>query len=198
MNNDVDTVVDKCERCPSTKLRRGLPKPPLRPIRTSVPFERVQIDYTEYDYVDSNTGKHSILTMIDCFTKRCWAEAFTEQTGYNTALFLNNTFQHLKMVPETLQCDNGSNLSVANVVKDLLELFNVRVRNSRVKHPETNGQIERFNGTLKRNLRELAGNGPWYHHLQTAVQCYNESMHSTIKCRPIDLWEAYHPTGEGK
>lgn len=144
----------------------------------------------------SNTGKHPILTVIDCFTKRAWAEAFTKQTAYNTCLFLNKTFRSLKLVPETLQCDNGSNLSAANLVKELLEVFNIRVRTSRVKHPETNGQIECFNGTLKSevsNLRELAGTGPWYH-LETAVDNYNESMHSTIKCRPIDLWEAYHPT----
>ena len=76
-------------------------------------------------------------------------------------------------------------------MKDLLEVFGTKQKNSRPRHPKTNGQIERFNGTLKRKLREhlkKEPNAPWAHLVPIVVAEYNNTYHSTIGCKPVEVF----------
>ena len=57
-------------------------------------------------------------------------------------------------LPEEIVSDQGANL-VGNLMKELYELLGIRHIKTSVYHPEGNGLVERFNGTLKHMLKNL-------------------------------------------
>lgn len=201
MNNDVNTYIDKCEHCAKFKIRTGMPKPPTKPITTERIFERIQIDFTSFEYADPNTGDRHIITIIDCFSKFAWAKAFPTQEADPIARYIFELFLNELKYPEILQSDNGKSF-LAKTMKDLLGLFDTKQKNSRPRHPKTNGQIERFNGTLKSKLREhlkKEPNAPWAHLVPIVVAEYNNTRHSTIGRKPVEVFRNYncHSETEG-
>jgi len=77
-----------------------------------------------------------------------WAKCFPTQEVEPIARYIFELFLNELQYPEILQSDNGKSF-LAKIMKDLLEVFGTKQKNSRPQHPKTNGQIERFNGTLK-------------------------------------------------
>jgi transposase InsO family protein len=146
MKNDINDYLDKCEHCATHKIRTGIPKPPTKPITTERILERIQIDFTSFEYADPLTGDRHVLTVIDCFSKFGWAKAFPTQDAEPIARYILEIFLNELKYPEILQSDNGKSF-LAQVMKDLLALFGTKQKNSRPYHPATNGQIEKFNGT---------------------------------------------------
>jgi transposase InsO family protein len=151
----------------------GIPKP----ITVNRILERIQIDFTSFEYADPDTGDRHILTIIDCFSKFAWAKCFPTEVEpiarYIFELFLNEL--------------------------QYLGLFNTKQKNSHPRHPKTNGQIERFNGTLKRKLREnikKVPNAPWEHLVPIVVAEYNNTYHSTIGRKPVEVFRPYNGNGD--
>lgn len=198
MKNDINDYLDKCEHCATHKIRTGIPKPPTKPITTERILERIQIDFTSFEYADPLTGDRHVLTVIDCFSKFGWAKAFPTQDAEPIARYILEIFLNELKYPEILQSDNGKSF-LAQVMKDLLALFGTKQKNSRPYHPATNGQIEKFNGTLKRRLREHLNKGPnlpWAHKVPIVVAEYNDTYHSTIGRKPVEVFRPWHVSSE--
>jgi transposase InsO family protein len=196
MNKDIEAYLDTCEHCAQYKPRTGLPVPPTKPITADRIFERIEIDFTSFEYADPNTGDRHIITIVDCFSKFAWAKAFPTQEALPIARYIFELFLNENMFPEILQSDNGKSF-LAQIMKELLKLFNIKHKNSRPRHPQTNGQIERFNGTFKRNLREHLENKPnlpWSHLVPIVVAEYNNHKHDTTGRKPVEIFRAFNPS----
>ncbi len=63
-----------------------------------------------------------------------------------------------------------------------METFQIEHARSRPRHPQTNGQIERFNGTIKRILIQQLENdwSRWEEKIPIAEKIYNTQKHRTI------------------
>ncbi len=178
MKNDVAAYVKTCEKCQQTKKRRHLPKTPLKPIVAREPLERVEIDFTVYDYADPDNGHIYVLTVVDCCTKFMWAKTFVSKHAAPVAQFLFDLFAS-EGYPAIIQADNGKEF-VAEIVKEYIRLVKAKECHSRAKHPQTNGQIEQLNGTFKAILRNLTAGklgAPWSSLVPVAVEPYNSTMH---------------------
>jgi len=189
MKNDVSYYVKTCEKCQQSKKRKCLPKPPLKPIVAHEPPERVEIDFTVYDYTDPDNGHIYILTVVDCCTKFMWAKTFISKHAAPVAQFLFDLFSS-EGYPTIIQSDNGKEF-IAEIIKEYIRLVNAKEVHSRAKHPQTNGQIERLNGTFKGMLRNLTAGkigSAWSALVPVAVERYNSTMHSTIGCAPREVF----------
>jgi len=103
---------------------------PLTPIIASRPRERCIYDIT-YMPEDPTTGDKYVLVFIDSFTKFVWACPLeTREAAF-----------HL------WQSDNGGEFK-NKALEDVIGAIGGTVIHSTPRHPQTNGQVERVNGTL--------------------------------------------------
>ena len=114
-------------------------------------FERFQID-TKYYVINSKT--FYIVTAIDVVTRMVFAYGYSRHTARCARDFLRklNYLFDIKDSKAYIQRDNGSEFM--GEFEEEAERFNITVITNYVRKPEMNGFIERFNGTLKRELLE--------------------------------------------
>lgn len=76
-------------------------------------------------------------------------------------------------------------------VQKLLSSHNITHFTSQPGQKQTTSIAERFNRTLRnlmaRNMTRI-GKLHWLTNINALVKNYNTSVHSTIQCKPIDVW----------
>ncbi|KAE9035935.1 hypothetical protein PR001_g9074 [Phytophthora rubi] len=93
-----------------------------------------------------------ILVFVDYFTR--WAEAFTVDC-LDSVTFVEvmvNGVVAWHGVPSRLLSDNGSNFT-SDVAKSFYQTLGIKKLYGAAYHPQTQGLVERFNGTLIGMLR---------------------------------------------
>ena len=95
---------------------------------------------------------------------------------------------------DTLISDQGREF-VNSIINNLMEYFQTDHRISSAYHPQTNGQRERDNRTLKESLSRLVndqGNN-WDQFIPGVLFAYHTSVHASAKCIPFEVmygWKA--------
>lgn len=183
MTKDVSTYIKNCEIC--NKWKRSVIQPPIQPIIANDPLERLQIDFTEPGI--DELGKRYLLLCIDSFSKFVWGQAFETKDAENVATFLLDLFLK-EGFPQILQNDNGGEF-VGKVIQILLEKCRVRQIKIGIYHPQSNGQIERSNHTIKTRLAMMTSENqqPWSLCLPFVLHAYNNSVHSTTGATPMEI-----------
>ena len=59
--------------------------------------------------------------------------------------------------PEIFQSDNGKEF-VGRLLSEFLKSHNVKVKHGRPRHPQSQGQVENLNKTVKHHLRQILCN----------------------------------------
>ena len=88
------------------------------------------------------------------FTKWSEARAITEATASQVALFVYEDIICRHRCPIKILSDRGTHFNNA-MIKELMNKFGIKHHNSTSYHPQTNGQVERFNKTLKESLAKI-------------------------------------------
>lgn len=138
-------------------------------------------------YSRENKGYRYILVLIDVYSKYAWARPLKSKTGKDVAAAMGNILMNLKRVPKFLHTDKGTEYYNYHF-KDLMKKYNM-------KHYSVHSTMkacvaERFIRTLKTNMfREFSARGSytWLNLLQTLIDKYNSTVHSTIKMKPKDV-----------
>jgi transposase InsO family protein len=102
-------------------------------------------------YKEVNDEFAWILIIIDVYSKFGWAFPLRKKTGKEVVENLEYLFCRHTGPPKIIQCDNGKEFCNSEMDR-LAEEFQITVKHSRPRHPQSNGQIERFNQTLTRYL----------------------------------------------
>ena len=78
-------------------------------------------------------------------------------------------------VPEEILSDMGSQFML-DCMKEVERLLEVRHMSTTPYHPQCNGLVEKFNGTLKTMLRKLCADQPrdWHRYLDALLFAYRE------------------------
>ena len=136
-------------------------------------------------YAKFNKGYRYILTMINCFSKFAFAVPLKTKTSVEVVKALAPILKRNKM--RHLQTDQGKewfNFAVQNLL-----------RSHNINHYNTFSQkkasiVERYNRTLKslmwRKMTEI-GSYTWINMLPQLINLYNNTPHSTIGMRPVDV-----------
>ena len=198
ITRDVKTFCRTCPRCQKTKRKGKTPKAPLQsfvPATYSRAFEKVSIDLMGPIIPASDRGNRYILMLID-FTTR-WAEcvALKEVTTEVVAEALLGIFSRIGFPSEVLS-DRGPQF-VSGLMKDVMKQLGIKQVHSTPYHPQSNGLVERINGTIKQMLNRIAHDRPkdWDRYLQACMYAYREVPQETTGFSPFELVYGQLPRG---
>jgi transposase InsO family protein len=113
---------------------------------------------------------------------------FLRGKGSQRGRFYKWSSQKSKPVP-----DKAKQQAQPNSHGDVPQLFSTPYT------PDSQGQVERFNRTLKRKLsllRQATGEPNWMESLQAIVEAYNNTYQNTVKDTPHNVMQRYKEGGE--
>ena len=176
------------------QLQQPIQQVITKPILTTRCFEHLEIDLIDADSLsDAKRGLNKqyafIFTCVDLFSKFLWAIPIKNKTGPVVANALQKIITTMSKSPEILSSDNGGEFT-SHEMKALALSYGIELRNSLPYRPQTNGAVERVNGTLKRAIQSYLADHDtkvWYDALPRIVMSYNTSRHSTTKRRPVEV-----------
>lgn len=152
------------------------------------PLQQIGIDLVDTQRMAYDGYKY-ILTAIDLYSKKAWAEALKSKTNKAVLDGMKKILLKLKDKPSIIRSDNGSEF-INDMFKKYLKSQDIKQVFSLPGKPQSNGQIERFNGVLKRLLRmtiKSSGNKKWSSYLNELVNNYNLTEHETTGETPDNL-----------
>jgi len=116
-----------------------------RPIVYS-PGDLVQADTIHYVDPDTNE-RFYVYTVIDIYTRKAFAMYSKKINTHNSLLFIKKTGKYFGFKIKVLQTDNGPEFG--KWFNDELKYRKITLRHSRVRKPNDNAHIERFNRTIQ-------------------------------------------------
>lgn len=157
-----------------------------QPTVAHAPYSQLEVDLMDMSTL-ADDGYHWILTAIDLYTKRAWAQPLKDKTSKEAAIGMLAILSTMKEPPMSIRSDNGSEF-INSEFEDVL-------KESKIKHvfgaagkPQSNGAIERFNGILKRMIKMnyfKTGQNKWVAKLPKFIHSYNNSYQRIIKMTPM-------------
>lgn len=136
---------------------------------------------------ETSNGNKYIVAVTDHFSKWTEATAVPDKSAKSVAQFMYSVTCRLGCM-DTLISDQGREF-VNAVIDNLMEHFQTDHRISSAYHPQTNGQRERDNRTLKESLCKLVneqGNN-WDQFIPGVLFAYHTSVHASTKCTPFEV-----------
>lgn len=182
---DIRDYVQRCDKCQHNQPL--VTRPPSKNIIENGKMHRWIADSVDMSfYASLNDGYCWILNIIDSYSKFVWSFALKDKTMATYVKVFRKLFQ-TEGPPRKLHTDNGTEFK-NSFLNELCAQFNVKRRFGRARHPQSQGQIERFNGTLKNRLRKaLDGDGRWIDMLDEVVYQYNCTKHRAIDKVPFKV-----------
>ena len=186
MYRDVKTLCEGSVACQKIgKLRkRVVPLQPLPIIDT--PFLRIAIDFAG-PLPRTKQGKKYILVLMDYATR--WPEAKavsapTSRTAADMILDMCCCFG----VPKEILTDRGSHF-VNSLLKTIYTKLGIRHITTTPYHPQTDGMVERFNGTQKSMLKRsfCSFHGQWDRALPLVLGEYRSTPCRATGFTPAEL-----------
>jgi transposase InsO family protein len=152
---DVRRFCLSCDKC-----QRVAPKTSHRPVPLGTtplidePFSRVAMDLIGPIKPAAESGNRYVLTIVDYATRYPEAVALKNIDSVTVAEALLGVWSRIG-VPDEILTDQGTQF-VSQVMEEVNRLLSIRHLTTTPYHPQCNGLVERFNGTLKQALKSYA------------------------------------------
>lgn len=185
----IQEYIGRCKNCQRESLPRNMGET-VTPIIPSYVKERLLADLIDLScYESSNNGYKYLYTFIDSFSKFAWVYKAKSKCGQEFSEILE---RHISVEGKwkLFHTDNGKEFINRNV-HEILNYYTIKRVTGRPYHPQSQGQIERFNRTLKSRLRKSmqTGNFNYLKQLNKIVYNYNNSPHRATKIKPSILYK---------
>lgn len=192
---DISRYCKSCSICQKGTQRGRTPKAKLVPIpKIDVPFSRVAIDFVGPLPMTEKKNRY-IMVCMDYATRFPEAFPMKNQDAESVANALIEMFSRVGF-PKEILSDQGTNF-MSSLISELCKMLKVRKLSTTPYHPQANGLVERFNGTLKQMLKAYAVVEPlkWDVHLPYVLFAYREVPNETTGFTPFELLYARHVRG---
>ena len=195
MIKNIKDFVASCEICQRFKSGNKLPAGLLQPL----PIPSHNWDQIAMDFIvqlpKTKAGWDAIVVFVDRLSKQAhFAPTKTTATAPEIAeIFLNQVFR-LHGMPSTIVSDRDAKFT-SNFWKAFFSLHGTKLKFSTAYHPQTDGQTERTNRTLKQMLSIFCcyKQNDWDKYLAHAEFAYNNSQQTSTKKTPFFLNHGQHP-----
>jgi transposase InsO family protein len=114
-------------------------------------------------------GRVYLQAAIDCYSRYVWGRLYTNKMPVNSAQLLNNDvlpfFEKHKVKVQTVLSDNGREFCGrpdSHPYELFLQLEDIEHRTTKVRRPQSNGFIERFNRTVLDEHFRIMGRKKFY------------------------------------
>ena len=179
MYSDVEHWIRGCTHCSQRKGNRSKYKAPLHPIPATEPWDQVACDVIG-PFPATLSGNKYIVVFQDRLT--AWPEAFASSNKdavIIAQLLLDNIILRYG-APHTFLTDRGTNF-LSKLINELCKMVNTKKINTSPYHPECDGMVERFNGTLVKTLSMYVSDHQkdWDVHINAALFAYRTSVNSS-------------------
>ena len=178
----VHRVLDRLGLITKRKRKRGYRPPVTRPAAMK-PGDLIQTDTVHlYDHVTKQ--RTYLYTMVDVYSRWSYSEHHKLLSQQLAANVIQRGEAYAGFRFQMVQADNGPEFG--RHFEELLQASDTNVRHSRVRRPNDNAFIERFNRTIQ---EECTGtNSPVAKELQGKVLTYlayynDERLHLGIQCK---------------
>lgn len=188
IDDDVQRFCRSCKVCQKTLPKGRQGKAPLQRMPViGEPFRRVAVDLVGPIVPCSERGHRYLLTVVDYATKYPEAEALKTIDAISVAEALVNIFCRIGF-PQEMLTDRGTQF-MSELMKEVNRLLSVKHLNTTAWHPQCNGLVERFNGTLKTILKRLCSECPkqWDRYLPAVLFAYRTSIQESSGFSPFEL-----------
>ena len=191
-------VADFCRSCSACQKsgRRKVSVSPMVPLPIiSEPFRRMAMDIVG-PLPRSRSGNRFVLVLCDYATRYPEAVPMRTVDAEAVADELVKVFSRVG-IPEEILTDQGTNFT-SKLLGELYRLQNIKALRTSPYHPQTDGLVERFNGTLKDMLRKTAQEDgkDWDKLLPYLLFAYREVPQSSTGFSPFELlygWDVRGP-----
>jgi hypothetical protein len=185
--NDVDNFINSLEykQVHRPVYKQGI----IKPVLAYAPHKIYQADLVIFDKLGrSNRGYNYLLTMIDLFSKYGCAIPLKKKDTENIVEGFKEALEIMGN-PSVLQTDRGSEFISAEIKEELTKR-GIKQIFSKPYQPTSQGQIERFNKTLKSWLLQLLTKNNtkhWIKYLPEVLEAYNSLEHTSTGHAPNEL-----------
>jgi len=177
-------VVKRCVTCMKNNHDRKVKLPMLKVPAPPGPFRCLQVDYIT---LPACKGYRDVLVVIDKFSR--WIEAYPARRGTaaHTAKVLVKDFIPRYGLPDQICSDNGSHFTGA-VCAEVCRMLNIEWSFHCPYHPQSSGQVERANRTLKERLAKMHQEGtPWVDALPIALSSMRATHNKDVGLSPYEV-----------
>ena len=184
---DVRKYCATCPQCQVVARKLKSKRAPLRPVDiVTEPFKKIAIDIVG-ELPRTTTGYRYILTIVDYATRYPEAIPLRSTSSKAVADALIHYFSRVG-IPDEIVSDQGSNF-VSKLIAQLYEQLGITKIKTSVYHPEANGLVERFNGTLKSMLKKFVQERvqTWDKYLPYLLFAYREVPSESTGYSPFEL-----------
>ncbi|CAG5104848.1 Oidioi.mRNA.OKI2018_I69.chr1.g1600.t1.cds [Oikopleura dioica] len=180
----VTNFIRSCRKCQLMKPTTNPLNAPLGHVTAPLqPFEKYSIDLIGPLPI-TDSYKRFICVSTDLFSKRTNASALRSKKPEEVLDALRSEWLRNPHLPREILMDNGGEFKA---VREFAEEKGLRVRLSPAYHPQTNGEVENRNRTIKSRLKLACGMENWDAWLPTVIHQMNSAQHSVTMASPFEI-----------
>ena len=195
MFKDIDNYVKSCIPCAQYNPRRQKTPGTLRSIKPPEGvWQLVSMDFHAPIIPTSQRGNKYIIALTDVLSKFVITKAVRDNTAQTAVRFIKEEVIAKFGTPRCILTDNGTHFTLT-MMNELIKQIGATHLYSTPYHPQTNGQIERYNSTMDAKIGTLsnARKTDWDEQLPFVTFNYNTSMHSSTKQVPFQMMYGRNP-----
>ncbi|MEO0683466.1 MAG: reverse transcriptase domain-containing protein [Cyanobacteria bacterium J06649_11] len=183
---DIQNWINTCIICQQDKGTLTQ-KAPLFPIATGEPWEQLHCDVVG-PFPVTESGNRYVIVFIERLT--AWPEAFSvpsTETHIIAELLLQEVIFRFG-VPRYFITDQGSNF-LSKLMTEVCSLLQIKKIHTSPYHPQSNGIVERLNGTLVKGISHFVASrqNDWDMYLPAVLFAYRTSINASRKESPYFL-----------
>lgn len=192
----VKRYCNTCDICQKTVNKGRVQPVPLESMPLiDTPFKRIAIDLIGPFQPVSNNGHRYVLTIIDVATRFPYAIPLKNIDTISVAEALLSVFTCMGC-PQEILSDCGTQF-LSDLMKEFYRLMSIMPIHTSPYHPQSNGMVERFNGTLKTMLKKVVKDQPtcWDRYIPALLFAYRELPNESTGFSPFELLFGRRPHG---
>ncbi|CAF4644584.1 unnamed protein product, partial [Rotaria sp. Silwood1] len=189
MYKDINNYVKSCITCAQYNPSRQKTPGKLRPIKPPEGvWQLVSMDFHGPINPPSRRGNKYIICLTDILSKFVVAKAVRDNTAQTVAKFLKEEIISKFGTPRCILTDNGTHFT-STLMNELIKQIGSTHLYTTPYHPQSNGQIERYNSTMDAKIAALSNiqKTDWDDQLPFVTFNYNTSIHSSTKQVPFEM-----------
>jgi hypothetical protein len=186
--SDAADLVQKCENCQKCARDQKQPSSLTQLIQPTLQLQRWGLDLSGPLPPAQGNLKY-VVVAVEYFSKWIEAKPLATITSVMVQKFFWQNIVCRFGVPKAITVDNGTQFD-AEAFKDFCDRIGTKIHFASIRHPESNGLVERANGIIMTGIMKLIFNQPrgkWPDELIKLVWSHNTTASRSTGCTPFKL-----------